>query len=89
MMILLDELEKHKIEQTKYEEMSSQYSSSSYYSSSSQGDSQLGSQPLPEYNSCSYKNTRAGSSSSSPRSESRAAYHETIMLQLKRTFCET
>lgn len=87
---ILDELEKQKIEQAKYEDLSTQYSSSSqgtYYSSSSQGDSQFGSQPPPDYNSCSYKNSHTSSSSSSPRSDGKAAYHETIMLQLKRTFC--
>ena len=82
------------MEQAKYDDMSSQYSSSSQstcYSSSSQGDSQLGSQPLQltDYRACSrYGNTRGSSGSSSPRSDGKAAHHETIMLQLKRTFCE-
>ena len=86
--IILDELEKYKMEQTKYEDTSMQhYSSSSqstYYSSSSQGDSQFGSQPASECNA----RTHTNSDSTSPHNDKTSSnYQETIMLQLRRTFC--
>lgn len=96
-MFILNELDKHKMEQARYEDASynSSSSQSTYYSSSSQGDSQFGSQPPPEYNAYNSNNmytkpSHDSNSSSSPHSEgTKAAYHETIMLQLKRTFCQS